>query len=182
MPFRFPMLRTSGKESALPHKKSAHQKAAQILDLLAESGMRRTAARQCILEMLFSAQGHVTAEGLAAEVQKTHPSVDVSTVYRTLGLLEELGLVDHVHLAHGPAIFHLAEDNHQHLVCDRCGRVEEVPPSDLQPLAAMLKGRFDFELAPRHFAIVGICGSCVAAAARESAGAGQLAPARTRLV
>lgn len=161
----------------MPPKRSARQRSTEVLDLLAKQGMRRTAPRQCILEALFTSDGHVTAESLAEEVQKTHPCVDVSTVYRTLTVLEGLGIVDHVHLAHGPAIFHLAEDDHQHLVCDRCGRVEEVPAADMRPFAAMLKGQFGFELTHRHFAIAGICIACSAAAASEPAGQVTLAPA-----
>ena len=65
--------------------------------------------------------------------QSSRRSVDVSTVYRTLDTLEQLGIIDHTHLAHGPAIFHLADGDHQHLVCERCGRVEEVAPEKLEP-------------------------------------------------
>src|SRR5579863_10459474 len=104
----------------------------EILDLLAARGMRRTSARQSILEALLGSENHVTAEGIATEVNRRFPSVDVSTVYRTLDTLEQLGVIDHTHLSHGPAIFHLAEDDHQHLVCERCGRVDEVPPDKLE--------------------------------------------------
>lgn len=132
----------------------------ETLALLAERGMRRTAARQAILEALFAAGGHVTADDLASLVQKRFPSVDVSTVYRTIDVLEELGVVDHVHLAHSPAVYHLAEDDHQHLVCEHCGRIEELPAERLRPFLRMLKGEFGFEVPRRHFAIVGICASC----------------------
>jgi Fe2+ or Zn2+ uptake regulation protein len=132
----------------------------ETLALLAERGMRRTAARQAVIEALFAADGHVTAEDLAARVQRRFPSVDVSTIYRTLDVLEELEIVDHVHLAHGPAVYHLAEDDHQHLVCEACGRIEELPPERLRPFLTMLKGEFGFEVPRRHFAIVGLCASC----------------------
>jgi Fur family transcriptional regulator, ferric uptake regulator len=132
------------------------------LALLAERGMRRTAARQAILEELFAAEGHVTAETLAVAVRRRFPSVDVSTVYRTLDVLEELEIVDHVHLAHGPAVYHLAEDDHQHLVCEACGRIEELPSDRLRPFLSMLKGEFGFDVPRRHFAIVGLCAACSA--------------------
>ena len=132
----------------------------EVLDRLAASGMRRTSARQAILEAFFAADSHVTAEDIALEVHRRFPSVDVSTVYRTLDTLEQLGIIDHTHLAHGPAIFHLADDDHQHLVCERCGRVEEVPPAALEPFLDALKGRFDFDVDRRHFALVGVCGAC----------------------
>ena len=131
-----------------------------VLDQLSERGMRRTAARQAILEVLFSTSGHLTAEDLAARVQRRFPSVDVSTVYRTLDVLESLEIVDHVHLAHGPAIYHLAEDDHQHLVCERCGSVEELPTDRLRSFARMLREDFGFHVHRRHFAIVGLCSTC----------------------
>lgn len=137
-----------------------HDRIAEILELLADRGMRRTAARQAILEALLSSKDHVTAEELAARVKGRFPSVDVSTVYRTLGVLEELEIVDHVHLAHGPAVFHLADDDHHHLVCERCGRVEEVPSASMRSFLGMIKGEFGFEVARRHFAIVGVCAGC----------------------
>jgi Fur family transcriptional regulator, ferric uptake regulator len=133
---------------------------AAILDQLSARGMRRTSARQAILEAFFAAESHVTAEDIAAEVHRRFPSVDVSTVYRTLDTLEQLGIVDHTHLAHGPAIFHLADDDHQHLVCERCGRVEEVPPEKLEPFLEAIRAEFDFDVDRRHFALAGICGAC----------------------
>lgn len=139
---------------------SADSRVTDILDQLSAKGMRRTSARQAILEAFFAAETHVTAEDIAAEVQRHFPSVDVSTVYRTFDTLEQLGIIDHTHLAHGPAIFHLADDDHQHLVCERCGRVEEVAPEKLEPFLETLKAEFDFDVDRRHFALVGICGVC----------------------
>ena len=110
---------------------------AAVLDQLSERGMRRTAARQTILEVLFSTSGHLTAEDLAERVQRRFPSVDVSTVYRTLD-----------------------EDDHQHLVCEQCGRVEELPAERLRTFARMLRDDFGFEMNRRHFAIVGVCSTC----------------------
>ena len=140
--------------------KAVAGRVAAVLDALSGRGMRRTAARQAILEVLFSTSDHLTAEGLAARVQRRFPSVDVSTVYRTLDVLESLDIVDHVHLAHGPAIFHLVEDDHHHLVCERCGRVEELPAERLRSFARMLRDDFRFHMQRRNFAIVGVCDAC----------------------
>src|SRR5918999_3307606 len=99
-----------------------------LLDLVRANGGRVTAPRRAILAALLEADGHVTAEDLTARVQSRLPDVHVSTVYRTLETLADLGVVVHVHLGHGRAVFHLADDRHQHLVCDHCGRVIEAPP------------------------------------------------------
>lgn len=139
---------------------NAAARVGEILDQLSARGMRRTSARQAILEALLGSQEHVTAEDIAAEVNRRFPSVDVSTVYRTLDTLEQVGIIEHTHLSHGPAIFHLAEDDHQHLVCESCGRVHEVLPEKLEPLLDAIRAEFDFDVDRRHFALVGLCGAC----------------------
>jgi Fur family ferric uptake transcriptional regulator len=137
----------------------------EILDLLSSKGLRRTSARKAILEALLGSQSHLTAEDIAGEVRGRFPSVDLSTVYRTLDTLEQLGVIDHTHLSHGPAIFHLAGDDHQHLVCEQCGRVVEVSPETLAPFLSAVNEEFGFEVDQRHFALVGVCASCRSAAA-----------------
>ncbi len=111
--------------------------------------------------------GHPTAEELTADVQVHQPDVHESTVYRFLDELERLGVVDHVHLGHGPAVYHFADDTHHHLVCQQCGLVIEVPDHTLDMLHRRLRTEFSFEVEPRHFAVMGRCGTC----------AGRVAPA-----
>ncbi len=86
----------------------------------------------------------------------TNPDVDTSTVYRTLGLFEELGIVEHAHLGHGPAVYHLGR-THQHLVCEECGTVIDVPVSALDALAHELREGYGFQIRPGHFALTGRC-------------------------
>jgi Fe2+ or Zn2+ uptake regulation protein len=131
-----------------------------ILDRLSAAGRRRSAPRQAIVEMLVRAKGHVTADELAEDVQRRFESVNISTVYRTLDTLEDLGIVDHVHLGHGRAIYHLADDDHQHLVCESCEAVEEIPLDKLRPLFRTIERDHGFEVDRRHFAIVGRCRRC----------------------
>jgi Fur family transcriptional regulator, ferric uptake regulator len=131
-----------------------------ILGLLRARGGRVTTCRRAILETFLGIGGHVTAETLTARVQKSQPDVHESTVYRFLDELERLGVVDHVHLGHGPAVYHLASDAHHHLVCDRCGTVVEVPESLFADLRARLHDDFGFRLHPRHFAVTGRCKEC----------------------
>jgi Fur family transcriptional regulator, ferric uptake regulator len=132
----------------------------EVVDKLVGAGGRRTAARYAIVRTVLDAKGHVTADEVAATVQRSFPSINISTVYRTLDTLEELGVVDHVHLGHGRAVYHLADEDHQHLVCERCERVEEIPTSKLRPLESMVEKDYGFEIDRRHFAIVGVCKRC----------------------
>ncbi|HZN14002.1 MAG TPA: transcriptional repressor [Acidimicrobiales bacterium] len=136
-----------------------------VLDVLRASGGRITSPRRAILQALIDDNGHPTAEQLTAAVQVQQPDVNESTVYRFLDELERLGVVDHVHLGHGPAVYHFADDPHLHLVCEDCGAVIEVPPAVLGALRRQLHADFSFDIDPRHFAVLGRCKVCADAAA-----------------
>jgi Fur family transcriptional regulator, ferric uptake regulator len=130
-----------------------------VMRRLAADGGRRTAARRVIVEVVLEAE-HVTAEEVAARVQQRLPVVTLSTVYRTLAALEEIGVLDHTHLGHGKAVYHLADEGHQHLYCESCDKVLELEPRKLDSFARMLDRDFGFEMNRRHFAIGGRCASC----------------------
>lgn len=131
-----------------------------LLGELRAKGGRVTSARRALLAALIGSDGHLTAEDLAESVRKLQPDVHLSTVYRALDALEALGVVDHVHLGHGRAIYHLADSAHHHLVCESCGRVVEIEPSVLAPLALRLRDDHGFSVRTRHFALVGLCSDC----------------------
>src|ERR1041385_6551702 len=132
----------------------------EILARFTAAGGRRTASRQAIIEAVVGTGGHMTAEQIAATVQARFPSVNLSTVHPTLDALEELRVVDHVHLGHGRAVYHLTDETHQHLFCEQCERVQELPIAKLRPLFGLLEKEYAFELDRRHFAIVGRCRDC----------------------
>jgi Fe2+ or Zn2+ uptake regulation protein len=134
----------------------------RILDRLRAAGGRITPARRALVTALVDAAEHVTADDLAETVQRSHPDVHRSTIYRTLDALEELGVVDHVHLGHGRAVYHLLDDPHQHLVCEACGGVIEAPDRLFRPLAKRLLDDYGFTLRPNHFAVLGVCSECAA--------------------
>lgn len=130
-----------------------------ILATLRAGGMRITPARRAIVAALLR-KAHPTAESLAGAVQRRNPDVAPSTVYRFLEALEDWGLVRHSHLGHGPAVYHLAEERHGHLVCEKCGLVKEVPEATFSSLRRRLRDTESFDLAPGHFAVTGYCGDC----------------------
>jgi Fur family ferric uptake transcriptional regulator len=128
--------------------------------LLRSSGCRVSAARRVLLEALFAANGPVSVEQLAAGIGGTTPS-DLPSVYRNLERFEELGLVRHVHLGHGPGLYALrSEVEHEYLVCERCGKVRSIEPEQLDPLRAELEARFGHQARFSHFPIGGLCESC----------------------
>ncbi len=126
-------------------------------------GYRLTPQRQLVLEAVDTLE-HSTPEDILTEVRKSAAGVNISTVYRTLELLEELGLVSHAHLGHGAPTYHLAErHDHLHLMCRDCGEVLEADLDVAGPFAERLRERFGFETDLRHFAIFGRCAKCTAA-------------------
>jgi Fur family ferric uptake transcriptional regulator len=72
-------------------------------------------------------------------------------------------VLEHVHLGHGPSVYHRRDLDHVHVVCDTCGAVGELEPADLRPLAATVRARTGFRLAHPHFGLEGRCPACVAA-------------------
>lgn len=129
-------------------------------DELRARGYRVTPQRQLVLEAVTALE-HATPEEICAQVQQTARGVNISTVYRTLELLEQLGLVTHTHLGHGAAGYHLAaEAEHVHLVCQECGRIVQIGPEAVAPLVTALRTEQDFETDVRHLTVFGKCGAC----------------------
>lgn len=131
--------------------------------LLRSHGLRRTPQRQVILESIAELAGHATAEEIVARVKRKLPAVSTSTVYRALGTLEEVGVLCHAHLGHTASVYHVgAAGLHQHLVCERCGALQEVGEAVTGPFAARLRKRFGFQANLTHFAVLGECRACAA--------------------
>jgi Fur family ferric uptake transcriptional regulator len=123
-------------------------------------GYRLTPQRQLVLEAVGEL-GHATPDEIASAVRRTATGVNISTVYRTLELLEELGLVQHTHLGHGAPTYSVASDHdHVHLVCRDCGAVEEAPPEVVAPVVEELAATRGFQVDVGHFAVFGRCANC----------------------
>jgi Fur family ferric uptake transcriptional regulator len=130
---------------------------------LRSRGLRLTPQRQLVLEAVTKLR-HATPDEVLAEVQRTASGVNASTVYRTLELLEELGLVRHAHLGHGAPTYHAADDEqHLHLVCRFCGGIIETEVALAAPLVEMLRDQYGFTTDVSHFAIYGTCRECASA-------------------
>lgn len=127
---------------------------------LRSRGYRVTPQRQLVLEAV-AGLGHATPEEIAASVQRTAKGVNISTIYRTLELLDTLGLVTHTHLHHGAPTYHLASDaGHVHLVCQNCGKIDEASPEEIAPLTKVLDERHGFETNVSHLTVFGRCDDC----------------------
>ena len=128
-----------------------------VAEALRRSGSRLTTPRRLVLESLFAAEGPVTAETLAGE------RLELTSVYRALECLEQLGAVRHVHLGHSPGLYSLVGDSErEHLVCERCHRVTSVPADRLDGVRAAIEDAFGYRARFSHFPIVGLCAACAA--------------------
>lgn len=141
-----------------------------VLAMLRARGGRITATRRITLEVLLAGgqHRHMSADEIAAEVRDRLPEVAESSIYRTLAVLEELGVVTHVHLGHGPSTFHLRDQIHRHLVCQRCRMVIEVPGHEFVALTRRLEQSYGFAMSSEHFAILGECRACRSTARAEA--------------
>jgi Fe2+ or Zn2+ uptake regulation protein len=135
---------------------------AALPELLRERGLRVTSQRVVIHEALTAAGRHLTADQVRDAVRDRLPGVSLPTVYSTLELLEELGLVRRVHTP-SALLFDPRPDEHAHALCRRCGRVEDLD-AELSPAAA-LRAASDAGWAPAsaELLIVGLCPECAGA-------------------
>src|ERR1700693_219124 len=127
---------------------------------LRSRGYRVTPQRHLVLEAVARLD-HATPEAIAASVQQTVKGVNISTIYRTLDLLDGLGLVNHTHLNHGAPTYHLASDaGHVHLVCQGCGKIGEADQETIAPLTRALDEKNGFEVNVSHLTVFGRCAEC----------------------
>ena len=123
-------------------------------------GYRLTPQRQLVLQAVDKL-GHATPDEILAEVQQHASAVNVSTVYRNLEVLEQLGLVRHAHLSDRAPTYHSVTDHtHFHLVCRKCQRVVSVDPDVVAPFADRLRQEQGFVVDVGHLAIFGECVEC----------------------
>lgn len=117
-----------------------------------------------MLEGLFAADGPVSADHLARTVGGKSTPLDTASVHRNLAQLEELGLVRHVHIGHGPGLYALVgAAEREYIACERCGRVTSVEPAKLDPVRRTIRRKFGYEARFSHFPILGLCSTCAEA-------------------
>jgi Fe2+ or Zn2+ uptake regulation protein len=128
-----------------------------LIEALRRAGYRITLQRRLICQVLAMSPGeHLTAADIVARADAPEGALDPSTVYRTLEVFEELGILHHVHLGHGPGIYHLSRQaDHHHLVCENCGQVVDLPLETLQSAFGEMISEFGFVPDGLHFAILG---------------------------
>ncbi len=133
----------------------------EITRKLSERGYRLTPQRLMVLTAIESSDHHISAEEIYAQVVTKYPHINISTVYRTLELLNRLGLVTETDLGGGRVRYHPADKgHHHHLVCQSCGRIIDLDESLLSSLKDVLYREYRFSADLRHLAIFGRCEDC----------------------
>ncbi len=131
-------------------------------DVLKEHGYRLTPQRLLILQILHKAETHISAEEIYEDMRKVYPTANISTVYRTLELLEKLGLVTKTDMGDGIMRYHHAEKGeHHHLVCEKCGKTIEIKAEEIKDFEKFLKDKYKFHPKIKHLVIFGRCEDCL---------------------
>jgi Fur family transcriptional regulator, ferric uptake regulator len=135
-----------------------------VIELLRSRGLRMTPQRRAIVAEVMRTPGHISPPTITRKIQAEMPGVNASTVYRTLTLLEEVGVLQHSHVESG-AEYHRAEEaEHVHLICAGCGRDDPLSLREAESLHRLIRRHHGFVADLSHFAITGLCEDCAAAA------------------
>ena len=141
-----------------------HRSFEDICGELKSKEYKLTPQRMTILRVfLDNAGGHVSAEELYAMVKKENPDIGLATVYRTLDLLAEMGILMKMDFGDGKARFEMSDrevHHHHHLICLNCGKVEEFDLDLLETLEESIENKTGFEIVDHRLKFYGYCGEC----------------------
>jgi len=132
----------------------------EVLELLRQRGHRMTAQRRAIVVEIMASRGHIAPADLVERVRSQVPGVNASTIYRTLELLEEVGILTHAHGERGPEYHHAHAHDHVHLICSSCGARRSVAAGELNQAAQEFRSATGFHPDFTHFAVFGTCEEC----------------------
>lgn len=129
--------------------------------VLHDKGYRLTPQRMMVLNVLHKAEHHISAEEIYQQVKSVYSYANISTVYRTIELLNKLDLIAEIDMGDGCVRYHLLEKgHHHHLICSKCGKVTELPESLLKELNKKLLDNYNFKADIKHLALFGLCSNC----------------------
>ncbi|CAN5857937.1 Fur family transcriptional regulator [soil metagenome] len=128
---------------------------------LRERGLRWTPQRRLLIEVMAETDGHITAVELVERCRAADPETTPSTVYRSLDVLEDLGLIRHCHGMDGREEFHvLPQTEHGHLFCQSCGRSWDLEGEQAAAFTRALLRKRGFAVDLSHLSVVGLCAEC----------------------
>ena len=131
--------------------------------IIKENNLKFTSQREAILQTLYENQDHFTSEHLYMLVKQKKPNLNIgiATVYRTLALLEENGLVSSISLGMQGKKFEIAnKPHHDHLICTNCGKIVEFENEQIEELQNLIAKENGFKLTDHLMQLYGICKEC----------------------
>jgi Fur family ferric uptake transcriptional regulator len=150
-----------------------------IKGTLREHGVRLTRQRQILLDLIDKTGLHLDAEQLYKLAKQKDPKLNRVTVYRTVNMLKDVGLVDELDLMHWSGGQHYYEtrmkQQHAHIICLRCGKVEEFFGDPLGKLQRQIESHFGFQILIARTEIGGYCAHCQSLRAQEMQAAAESA-------
>lgn len=133
----------------------------RTITLLEGKGYRLTPQRLIILTAMQKSGDHISAEAVYKQVRRRYPTINISTIYRTLELLEKINLATSTDLGDGTKQYHCIDSSrHHHLICKSCGDILEMSGSHLEPLRDVLYKEYKFKTNLNHLVIYGMCRRC----------------------
>lgn len=137
----------------------------KLKENLKEKGYKLTPQRRAIVDTIISNEGsHLTVEEIYDQVKKDCPEIGLATVYRTIVLLEELGIICKLDLNDGCSRYELVHEDethrHHHLICTKCGKVIEVEGDLLESLESDIENKYKFKIEDHSVKFFGICEEC----------------------
>ncbi|TMF55559.1 MAG: transcriptional repressor [Chloroflexi bacterium] len=144
---------------------------ATATEALQSSGYRLTMQRQLVWDALRQSKRHLSAEDISALLRKRHPRLNLATVYRSLEVLEELGLIKQTRIG-DRGYYELVQEgkDHYHLVCDRCGSTLHIEGDHMVPVLHHITEDHDFMVSAADLVVHGRCAKCQAKAAHGGEG------------
>ncbi|MDQ6883080.1 MAG: transcriptional repressor [Candidatus Dormibacteraeota bacterium] len=137
-------------------------------EALHTSGYRLTMQRQIVWDSLRQAKKHLSADDLLGQIRKQYPRFNVATIYRSLEVLEELGLIKETRIG-DRGYYELAEEgtDHYHLVCDQCGSTLHIEGDHLVPVLHHITEEHGFVVSSADLVVHGRCARCQSKASRR---------------
>ena len=136
------------------------QKLERFREFIRASGLKTTRQREDIAEWFFRNKGHMSADQIYRDVKAVSPGIGFSTVYRTMKLLVESGLVQERHFGDGEALYENVSAHHDHCICTTCGKIIEFENPQIEALQQSIAERFGFRLSSHKMELYGVCREC----------------------
>jgi Fur family transcriptional regulator, ferric uptake regulator len=141
-------------------KADASDKLTRFHEFIRQRGLKSTRQRDDIATWFFAVKGHLGADQIYRDIQRASPGIGFSTVYRTMKLLCEAGLVSERHFRDGEALYENVSEHHDHCICTSCGKIIEFENEKIEELQEAVARKFGFRLVTHKMELYGLCAEC----------------------